>query len=176
MREEWRDIKGYEGLYEVSNLGRVRSLQTISEHGYKKILKQYIRDSGYCTVHLSKNKKKTTYYVHRLVSMAFLPNPNNLPCINHKDEIKNNNHVDNLEWCTYTYNNTYKDAVEKRKKSRDYSTSRRRVKQIKDGEVINEFPSIASAYKYLGKIPDGRISFCCQHFCKTAWGYSWEYY
>ena len=111
--EEWRDIEGYEGLYQVSNLGRVKSLarvvirsdgkpNTVNE----KILK-YGMNRGYCAVVLCKDGKKKMYKVHRLVAMAFLRNPHNLPEVNHKDEDKKNNCVDNLEWCTSLYNINY---------------------------------------------------------------------
>ena len=113
MIEEWRDIEGYEGLYQVSNLGRVKSLarvvirsdgkpNTVNE----KILK-YGMNRGYCAVVLCKDGKKKMYKVHRLVAMAFLRNPHNLPEVNHKDEDKKNNCVDNLEWCTSLYNINY---------------------------------------------------------------------
>lgn len=123
MIEEWRDIKGYEGFYQVSNLGRVRSLDRYKNQVSKRgriypafcpgrILKQtyrgnYLRVNLY---HLSGNGisyNGESFSVHRLVAEAFIPNPNNLPCINHKDENKENNCVDNLEWCTYKYNSNY---------------------------------------------------------------------
>ena len=118
MQEIWKEIEGYEGLYEVSNLGRVRSLDReqfqIGNGGsyfkriYKgRILKFKIDYHGYYRVHLSVNGERKHYLVHRLVAEAFIPNPNNLPCVNHKDEDKTNNSVDNLEWCDVAYNNAY---------------------------------------------------------------------
>lgn len=107
--EIWKDIKDYEGLYQVSNLGRVKSLYRIdsSNHKvYEKILKTRERHS-YIAVDLHKEGKAKTFSVHRLVAMAFISNPDNKPQINHKDENKENNCVDNLEWCTVLYNNTY---------------------------------------------------------------------
>lgn len=120
MTEEWREIEGYEGLYQVSNLGRVKSLfrvvmrsdgkpNTVNE----KILKNGMT-KGYCAVVLCKDRKKKMYKVHRLVAMAFLSNPHNLPEVNHKDENKKNNHVDNLEWCTPKYNTNYGTCTERR--------------------------------------------------------------
>ena len=109
MTEEWRDIEGWEGLYQISNLGRVYSC---ANRNYKKLT---IRKTGYVVVSLicrSKNMRKQ-YKVHRLVAQAFIPNPNNLPCINHKDENKENNRVDNLEWCTNKYNSNYGHCREK---------------------------------------------------------------
>ena len=101
MEEIWKDIKGYEGKYQISNLGKVKSLI-----GNSKILKPEIR-AGYYSIQLCKNGKCTHKRIHRLVAEAFIPNPNNLPMINHKDENKLNNNVDNLEWCDNTYNSQY---------------------------------------------------------------------
>lgn len=111
MEEEWRDIKGYEGLYQVSNLGRVKSLN------YKRTRKEWILkpntiNGGYLQIRL--NEK--CYLVHRLVAEAFIPNPNNYPCINHKSEIKTQNNVENLEWCTHKYNANYGTVNERRSK------------------------------------------------------------
>lgn len=112
--EEWRDIIGYDGLYQVSNLGRIKRLsRTIvsnnrSQFSVKeKILKLGTHKRGYKTIMLHKNKKHKLWLVHRLVALNFIPNPNNLPQINHKDEDKTNNCVENLEWCTNEYNAHY---------------------------------------------------------------------
>lgn len=101
--EIWKDIKGYEGLYQISNLGNVKSLRK------NVILKcsKCSREGNYYKAGLYKNGKTKTILVHKLVANAFIPNPNNLPCINHKDENKLNNKADNLEWCTYKQNNDY---------------------------------------------------------------------
>lgn len=104
--EEWKNVIGYEGLYEVSNKGNVRNVRR------NKLLRLQ-KNQGYIRVGLSKNGIKTWLRVHRLVAQAFLPNPDNLPQINHKDEDKTNNSVDNLEWCTAKYNNTYGTRIEK---------------------------------------------------------------
>ena len=106
MKEIWKDISGYEGLYQVSNLGDVRSLN-YRRNGELKLLKQATNKQGYKQISLYKNGKIKTYKVHRLVAIAFIPNPNNLPVVNHKDENPSNNNVNNLEWCTVAYNNTY---------------------------------------------------------------------
>lgn len=100
MIERWKPIIGYEGLYSVSNLGRVKSVQS------DRILKQ-ATNQPYNTVSLNKNGIRKTYAVHKLVSKMFLPNPLGLPIINHKNENKRDNKVDNLEWCTAKYNTTY---------------------------------------------------------------------
>ena len=103
MKEEWRDIKGYEGLYQISNLGRVKSLARDTNNQYckvDKIIKANPNKWGYLNVNLYKKGKGKPFKVHRLVALHFIENPENLPEVNHKDENKSNNCVDNLEWCT----------------------------------------------------------------------------
>lgn len=119
--EEWKSIPGYEGLYEVSSYGRVRSLEIsyVRKDGrmYHKpeiILSPKNNGKGYFTVCLYKNKTHKYYLIHRLVALTFIPNPDNLPCVNHKDEDKTNNRVDNLEWCTVKYNSNYKGVLKRR--------------------------------------------------------------
>lgn len=113
MDEVWKDIAGYEGLYQVSNLGRVKSFRGSAKFGKPEelVLKPSLINSGYHVVTLySKNRKKHKFQVHRLVAETFIDNPAHLPCVNHKDENKLNNCVLNLEWCTYQYNNNYGTA------------------------------------------------------------------
>lgn len=120
--EKWKDVTGFEGLYQVSNLGNVKSCDRYisagvnanhkSQHIHERLLK--LKGGGkYIQVILCKNGKCYARLVHRLVAEAFIPNPDNLPCVNHKDENKKNNVADNLEWCTYAYNNSYNDRVGK---------------------------------------------------------------
>jgi len=123
MEEIWKDISGYEGLYQVSNLGRVRSLDRLSHYIRNgnpeaklfkgRIMKQSHTTDGYLMIYLRKGGKDKYYSVHRLVAQAFIPNPENLPFVNHKDEVKDNNCVDNLEWCTHIYNCNYGTAIER---------------------------------------------------------------
>lgn len=105
-KEIWKPVVGYEGLYEVSNLGRVRSLN-YNGTGTKGTLSEATNKCGYKYLVLCNNGKRKHHLVHRLVAGAFLINPNNLPQVNHKDEHKDNNCIDNLEWCDNKYNNNY---------------------------------------------------------------------
>ena len=115
MEEIWIDIKGYEGLYQVSNLGRVKSLSKYAGNSLRKekILKNYKDKDGYVKVILCKNNKTRFLSIHRLIAEAFIPNPDNLPQINHKDECKSNNSIDNLEWCSCKYNINYGNRTKK---------------------------------------------------------------
>ena len=114
MTEIFKDIPGYEGLYQVSNLGNVKSLN-YRQTGKEQILRLHpkIKNKGYFKVRLFKNGIVKSYFVHRLVAEAFIPNQNNYPIINHKDENPSNNSVSNLEWCTYSYNINYGTRNEK---------------------------------------------------------------
>ena len=106
MTEIWKNIEGYEGKYQVSNLGQVKSMI-----GQEKVLHPKKHRNGHLQIGLHKDKKRKTMYIHRLVAQAFIPNPDNLPCVNHKDENPSNNNVDNLEWCTQKYNCNYGTRV-----------------------------------------------------------------
>lgn len=118
MKEEWRDIEGYEGLYMVSNFGRVVSFQGCNP----RIMKLGMTRKGYQCVGLQKENQHKTCVVHRLVAKAFIPNPDNLPQVNHKDECKTNNRVDNLEWCTDKYNHNYGTYIERQRNSSPRNT------------------------------------------------------
>ena len=107
--EVWKDIKGYEGLYQVSNLGNVMSLHYRGTKNKKQLLKPAKDKDGYLSIALYKDGKTKQYRVHRLVASAFIPNPNNYSQVNHINEIKDDNRVENLEWCTAKYNNNYGD-------------------------------------------------------------------
>ena len=108
MTEIWKNIEGYEGKYQVSNFGQVKSMI-----GQEKVLHPKKHRTGHLQIGLHKDKKRKTMYIHRLVAQAFIPNPDNLPCVNHKDENPNNNNVDNLEWCTQKYNCNYGTRVDR---------------------------------------------------------------
>ena len=152
--EEFRDIPGYEGMYEVSNLGRIR------RNG--KILKPSKSNWGYLKLVLFKNGTRKTVLVHRLVAYAFIPNPQNLPQINHKDEDKTNNSVDNLEWCDNKYN-------------ANYSHSKPVLQYDKTGNFIREWPSARKVEEETG-IYNSNISQCCLgKRYKTVGGFVWKY-
>jgi hypothetical protein len=167
MIEIWKDIEDFEGMYQVSSFGRVRSLdrQVRNGHGYYvrrgRMLKPRATSNGYLQVALSNQTQKL---VHRLVADAFIPNKDNLPQINHKDENKKNNHLENLEWCTPAYNNCYNGRsqriAEKRKKA---------VRCIETGQI---FKSIKEAEKAVGVV--GSITPCIHGRTKTAAGHRWE--
>lgn len=145
MTEIWKAVKGYEGLYEVSNLGNVRSLdrpfknkQGIAIRKGRILTPFYEEQKGYYQVRLSKDGKNKTHRIHRLVASAFLDNPHNYTDVNHKDEVKTNNNVDNLEWCTRKYNNNYGTKPERTRKSMMGNTNGRKTwfirrKEVEDG-------------------------------------------
>lgn len=129
MEEIWEDVVGYEGVYKVSNIGRVKSLarEARNRHGFRPIRERFLRlcddGKGYLCVGLRKNNNPKSWSVHRLVAEAFLPNPENLPCVNHINGIKKDNTISNLEWCTYSHNNQHSfDLGLSSKGSRHYKT------------------------------------------------------
>ena len=133
----WRPIVGYEGDYEVSSDGRVRSRKT----GHSREMKpKHNRFTGYDYVILSKGGKSKTFSIHRLVAVAFIPNPSSLPQVNHKNEIKTDNRVTNLEWCTPAYNSNYS----KEKKYKGVSI------YDPEGRLVATFSSCSIAADFLG--------------------------
>ena len=167
MNEEWRDIEGYEGLYQISNLGRVRSLNCRGHKGCIGILTPRLDGKGYEMVALYKEGKARNTKVHRLVAQAFIPNPNNYPQVNHKDENKTNNDVKNLEWCTNEYNHNYGTRNERVGKSLS-----KKVICITTGEIFNSMREACRKHN----ISSGSMTECCQGKRKTAGGYKWEYF
>ena len=162
--EIWKDIKGFEGLYQVSNQGRIKSIIS------NKILKQIRHHKGYIITCLTKNKIHKTYQVHRLVGAAFVPNPNKYPHINHKDENPTNNSAENLEWCTQKYNNNYGTRIEKAK----IAISKRVGQYDLNGNLICVWDSLTKASNELNICLSG-ISQCCKNRHKTAGGFVWKY-
>ena len=194
-KEIWRDVKDYEGLYQVSNLGRVKSLN-YRRTGREEILKPSMNTCGYLFVDLSKYGKQKAFLVHRLVAEAFIPNPENLQQINHKDEDKTNNCVWNLEWCDSKYNNNYgtrnkriadalKGVPKTEETKRKISETKKGVPNVKlskpvlqldkvTGEVIREWPSTREVQRQLGYTIQS-IYACCNGKYKSSYGFKWSY-
>ena len=166
-KEIWKDIKGYEGLYQVSSLGRVKSLSRKTTKG--KILKQ-TRFRNYLGVILSKNNIKKVRNVHRLVAETFIPNPNNYPQVNHKDENPRNNSVSNLEWCTSSYNINYGN-----RNNKVSSKLGKRVLCIETGIIYNSTMDAISALRGFNNYTQGHIADCCRGVRNKAFGYHWKY-
>lgn len=159
MNEIWKDIEGYEGLYQISSLGRVKSLGRRGKGCSleDRILKLNINKDGYCLVNLKDTNHVAKWYsVHRIVAKHFIPNPDNLPVINHKDESKDNNCVENLEWCTIQYNNSYGTVVERqsnnKKGQENYWLNKPILQYSLEGEFIAEFDSTTQAAKFLAPV------------------------
>lgn len=165
MKEIWRDIEGYEG-YQVSNLGRVKSLK----FGKEQILK--VKKDRYLRIGLCKDGKQKFYMVHRLVALAFLPNPENLPEINHIDEDKTNNRVENLEWCDRKYNINYGSHNKRKSESQtNYPKFSKKVICVETGVI---YQSAMQVKRELG-FSNGNISNACNGRCKSAYGFHWRY-
>lgn len=178
MDEVWKDITGYEGLYQISNYGRVKSLERKVRHNYgkfrtvpEKILKPSPDGDGYLYVSLSKEGKKKNPKIHKLVALHFLSNPDNLPQVNHIDENKDNNVVTNLEWCTSLHNLQHSNVISKGNTARAKAI----IQKSLTGEIINEFCSISEARRKLGLKSHAGIVKCCKGEQKTSHGYKWEY-
>ena len=138
--EIWKDVVGFEGLYKVSNKGNVYSVRRRDSRGIKcggRRLKPTHTRNGYLKVDLHNNGKRKTKHIHRLVTEAFIPNPESLPQINHIDEVKDNNNVENLEWCDSSYNINYGTRTERVSK-------KVRALNVETGEVVT-FNSTAEA-------------------------------
>lgn len=176
MQEIWKDIKGYEGLYQVSNLGRVKSLERLAKsnnNNYRivkeKFLKKYEDKDGYIRVSLNKNSKSLSYPIHRLIAEAFIPNFNNLPQINHKDENKKNNCINNLEWCTTKYNCNYGTRTQRCKQKEQIPIEQYDL----NGNLIKKWDSAKQVYNKLG-YDFSLIRKCCNNKIDKAYNYIWK--
>ena len=172
--EIYKDIEGYEGLYQVSNKGNVKSFVNNNGVSREKVLKPAIRN-GYKKVTLYKNKTFKRFYVHRLVAQAFIENPNNYPCINHKDECKTNNVVSNIEWCTQKYNINYGTCIKRRSESQiNHPNKSKQVYQYsKELELIAVWESINECGR--NGYDQGNVARCCRGERKSHKGYIWSY-
>ena len=176
----WKDIKGYEGLYQINSKGQIKHLpyqrKNILTNGTslmkERIIRPFTENHGYQLARLYKNSKATPYLVHRLVAEAFIPNPDNLPEVNHKDENKLNNNADNLEWCSHKYNINYGSSIKKRVQTQ---TNRKDLsKPVICVETETIYPSIKEATRQTG-INNVMIGQCCLGKQKTAGSYHWKY-
>ena len=182
--EIWKDIENYEGFYQVSNLGRVRSLERdiyslngkLAYHTKEKILVPVFNNRGYACVHLCKNGKMKNMLVHRLVALAFIPNPENKSQINHKNEVKTDNFVENLEWCDNKYNALYGTRIQRcvqNRRSFKFGDNPQ-AKAVFCEELNKTFDCASRAEEELG-IWGSCIRSACKGKLKTAGGFHWKY-
>ena len=172
MQEQWKDIPGYEGLYQISNTGKVKSFKKPTKFNCPDefILKNTVANNGYVQVTLYKSAEKHKFLVHRLVAEAFIPNPNNFPQINHKDENTENNCVDNLEWCSAKYNNSYGTA-----RLRSSLAIGKKINQhLPTGEYLATYACLSVASSITG-IAKHAIKDCCSGHTRTGGGFVWSY-
>lgn len=187
MQEIWKDIKNFEGRYQISNLGRVKSLSRIvstGRNGHRKIQEHILiphNSNNYQRISIRIYPKKYWLDIHRLVAEAFIPNPNKFTIINHKDNNPSNNRVDNLEWCNQSYNIKYAYKYGNAKptkgcfKKGNIPHNRRKINQYsKNGEYLNTFNSVKEAGLYVKTVPSN-INNCLSGNTKTAKGYIWRY-
>lgn len=188
MEEIWKDIKDYEGIYQISNLGRIKTLaKTVRKwdgtaRRAEQILKPIVQKSGYCHIGLWRNGKCKQSRMHRLVAQAFCINddPKSKTQVNHLNENKQDNRAENLEWVTPRENTLYGNCIEKRTANRNELATNKRLKvacfDIKTNCLVKFFNSIASASLWCGVSKnDGHITQCCKGKQKTAYGYRWQY-
>lgn len=179
MQEEiWKDIKNYEGLYQVSNLGNVRSIPRQGAHKTLHILKPGRTRKNYLQVSLTKNSIQKPFRVHRLVAIAFIPNPNSYPQVNHIDGNKQNNCVENLEWCTNEYNMKeswrlgLRDNIYKKGKENSRSVI---INQYNfQGEFVKKWYCVRDIERELN-FDNRNICACARHKRKSAYGFIWRY-
>lgn len=186
-KEIWKDISGYEGLYQVSNLGNVRMLEHYTPYVKGTVMKIPARNlyigwsNGYRTVWLCKNKERKLKKIHRLIAEAFIPNPENKPCIDHINTIRHDNRIENLRWCTYKENGnneiTKKNLSNSQKGKPKKSLQKTVVKLSKNGYFIKEYSSMSDASIDISGTNElvSRIGLCCRGIRKTAGGYKWKY-
>lgn len=185
MLEVWKDIPNYEGLYQISNLGNVKSLcfgaRNIKKSNIVKLLHQSRNNLGYHKVQLYKDGKSKMFYVHRLVAMSFIPNPDNKPQINHKDGNKDNNTIDNLEWVTSKENLRHAVETGLRQPSQMKGRTGKLNKMSKiiyqydmDGNYIATHYGISEAARTLN-CNTSTIGECLRGKNKTACGFLWKY-
>lgn len=167
--EIWKDIIGYEGVYQISSFGRVKSLH--NKAGIKElIMKPHKKYNGYYQIRLKNKGTEKDFSIHRLVALHFIPNPENKPQVNHLNEDKSDNRVENLEWCTQAYNNIYGTRIERVKNK----VGKPILQYDLEGKFLKEYPSLAEASKQ-NKFSMGNLSACCLGRYAQANGYIWKY-
>lgn len=163
VKEIFAPVVGYEGLYKISNYGRIYSIQK------RKYLRPKSNGRGYLQIELTKEKNHKMHYVHRLVAEAFIENPDNLPQVNHKDENKKNNATENLEWCSAKHNLSYGTRIK-----RIANKNKKPILQIgPDGNIIRRFDGLADAERC--GYNHSNVSNCCSGKLKLAYGYKWRF-
>ena len=172
MKEEWRSVVGYEGLYEVSNYGRVKSLARVYSNGKvrEEIILKQAEHMGYADVSLCKNSRARHWRVHRLVAMAFIPNPEGKDFIDHIDTNRKNNKVENLRWVTRTENRNNPISV----KAYNDAIFREVIQYDVNGNLLNTFTSITKASNKTG-VRISAIQHSCSGYTMTAKGFIWRY-
>lgn len=178
LNEKWKNIKNYEGYYEISNYGRVRRIK-YDDNGNKtqyklpNYIKPKIDKDGYLRYTLCLKQKNKQFYAHRLVALHFIDNPNKLPVVNHKDGNKENNYYGNLEFCTQKYNNLH--ALKNGLRVMKNNKLSKKVEQYDlNNNLINTFKSANDAKRLTG-FSQGHISECCRGEIKQYNGYIWKY-
>jgi hypothetical protein len=193
MKEEiWKDIEGFEGLYQISSFGRVKSLpkKWVMTNNFgtfwvmkdERILSPVISNKGYYVLSLVKNKRKKQFRVHQLVATHFLENNGNYNCINHIDGDKLNNNIENLEYCTHSHNQkeAFRLGLKQPSKSMlgrldDLCPNSIPINQYTlDGVFIKRWNSAREAMRHMGK-KSNKIYMCCKHRKSQMYGYKWEY-
>lgn len=182
LQEIWKPVVGYEGLYEVSSFGRVKSLPIVLKRNSgsfkrgEKILSNQVGTHGRLEISITKNGVPKRVSVHRLVAIAFIPNPDNKETVNHIDGNPKNNHVDNLEWMSVSDNirHGFKNGLIPYMKKNRKDISKPIIQLTQDGEFVNEFPSIMEANRQLG-FAHSNISIVLTGKNKLAYGYQWKF-
>lgn len=178
LREEiWKDIKGYEGKYQISSFGNIKSLN-FNHTGKEKLLVKKVNHKGYEYVTLYNNGKQFYPRIHRIVAETFIQNLDNLPQVNHIDGNKCNNNVENLEWCTNLENMRHAIQNNLVRNKGKYNKRSKRVAQINEkNEIVNIFDSLGEASRYLniGYKVTGRLSMVCNNKINMAYGYKWKF-
>lgn len=175
--EIWKDIVGYETRYQISNSGKVKSLpMSMGAIKWKpeKIRLGSLHHTGYLIIKLRKDKIPKMYPIHRLLALAFIPNPENKPQVNHKDGDKLNNSLDNLEWVTQRENTIHAYKIGLAKSGANHKQSKS-VRQFRGTDLIREWGSINEAQREFGRASTGNIVRCLKGKNKSAYGFTWEY-